>query len=292
MRRWPTGTKGEGSRLLEQRIFGASKPYTKLTVRQLFYILISKYGYSPTRKFYKLLVYHLVKLRRLNPSLYVKFVDLTRLYILPPMAYGEVELWTEKDSTRNFVEELARRYRVAIQVERGFGSLSMFRDALTRARERNVKKVLYIGDHDPSGLLIERVTAREMGITVERVAITLEQIKKFNPPSRPVNMRDSRAAKYIKRYGSRCWEVESLEPQTFLTIVEDKLKENVPAEFIAEAEFRDRAAEIAKSLTEGLVRMIESEAYSLMRAGIPDEETIRRLTSKFGLQSRGAENHA
>lgn len=95
-----------------------------------------------------------------------------------------------------------------------------------------------------------------------------------------------------RRYGPRCWEVESLEPQTLLTIVEERLKENVPAKFLAEAEFRDRAAEIARSLTEGLVKMIESEAYTLMRAGTPDEETIRRLASKFGLQGRGVESHA
>ncbi|MGB9622965.1 MAG: hypothetical protein ACP5QI_03330 [Candidatus Bathyarchaeia archaeon] len=108
--RW-VGTRGEASRLLEERIMEVSKQYPKLTVRQLFYIFVSKYGYPPTRRFYKLLVYHLVKLRRAFPPLYAKFVDLTRVYIAPPRAYCEVEVWCEKDATRNFIEELARRYR-------------------------------------------------------------------------------------------------------------------------------------------------------------------------------------
>jgi len=281
------GTKGEASRLLEERVIEASKPYPKLTVRQLFYILVSRYELPLTRRFYKLLVYHLVKLRRVLPWLYAKFVDLTRAYISPPWAYGEIEVWCEKDATRNFIGELAQRYRVPIQVERGFGSLSMFRDALTRARERGVRRILYIGDFDPSGLMIEEVTARELGIKIERIAITLDQIEKFKPPSRLVNMRDSRTKAYIQKYGHRCWEVEALDPSVLLHIVEDKLKENVPAEFMAEAELKDRASNIAKSLTEGLIRKIEAEAYSLIKAKVPEEEVVRRLSSIFGPQGVG-----
>ncbi|MGD0029662.1 MAG: hypothetical protein ABSC91_12070 [Candidatus Bathyarchaeia archaeon] len=82
--------------------------------------------------------------------------------------------------------------------------MSMYRKALERARKRGVTLVLCIGDFDPSGLLIETVAQQEMdhktGIRFVRLALTMEQIKRFKSPSRPVNMKDSRAKEYIEKY--------------------------------------------------------------------------------------------
>jgi len=81
-RRFKTpGTKGQASALLEWRILDTARRYARLTVRQLYYILISKYGYTPSRKFYKVLNYHLTKMRRINRDLHAKFVDPTRHFI-------------------------------------------------------------------------------------------------------------------------------------------------------------------------------------------------------------------
>jgi len=175
------GTKGRASAILEWRILETARHYTKLTVRQLYYILISKYGYPPGRNSYKALDYHLTKMRRINPDLHKKFVDPTRHFIQAPRPYHEIEIWVEKEPIRNFLNNLAAKYRLSIQVLRGFASLSMYRKALIRAAERGVKKILYIGDFDLSGLLIEVVAEREMdsgrGIEVKRIALTLEQVK-------------------------------------------------------------------------------------------------------------------
>ena len=70
----------------------------------------------------------------------------------------------------------------------------MYRKALERATKRGVTTILYIGDFDPSGLLIEEVAEGEMnqkiGIRFLRLALTLDQIKYFKPPSRSVNIKD------------------------------------------------------------------------------------------------------
>ena len=87
----------------------------------------------------------------------------------------------------------------------------------------------------------------------------MEQVKRFRSPSLPVNRRDSRARDYITKYGDRCWEVEALRPRTFFRLVEEKLRENVPPEYIVEAEAWERAARMARPVTERLRRMIESE---------------------------------
>jgi len=41
-----------------------------------------------------------------------------------------------------------------------------------------------------------------------------------------------------------------LRPRTLYKLVEEKLRENVPAEYLAEAEARERAASIARPVTE------------------------------------------
>ena len=282
----PAGTKGQASILLEWQILNTAKHYTRLTVKQLYYILGSKHQYPRTRKFYKRLGYHLTKMRRLDPKLHAKFTDPTRHFIPAPLPYRRIELWVEKDSIRNFLGTLAAKYRLSIQVLKGFASLSMYRKALLRAAKRKVKKILYVGDFDPSGLLIDKVAQKEMNIEIKRIALTLEQVKRFRPPSRPVNRKDSRAKDYIAKYGNRCWDVEALRPRTFLRIVEEKLRENVPHKYLVEAEARERAAKIARPVTEKLRRKIEKEVLRLLETGMPKKEIQTQLTSKYGFRPR------
>jgi hypothetical protein len=282
-------TKGRASALLETRILETVQHYAILTVRQLFYVLASKFGYSSSRQFYKILDYHLTKMRRVNAVLNAKFVDPTRHFIAALRPYREVELWVEKDSIRNFLENIAMKYRLSIQVLRGFGSLSMYRKALERAAERGVREILYIGDFDPSGCLIDRVAQREMRIAVHRVTLTREQIQRYGLPFLPVNMRDSRAEEYVAKYGPRCWEVESLRPRTFRRLVEERLRSVVPESYVAEARARDHASRVARPITERLTQLIEQEVFDLLRQGIPSREIFHRLALKYGLPNRRLE---
>jgi len=149
---------------LEWRLLDTAKRYAKLTVRMLYYVLVSKYGYAPSRRFYKILNYHLTKMRRVDRELNARFIDPTRRFIRAPMPYPEVELWLEKEATRVYLQDLAAKYRISMQVLRGYASLSMYTKALQRAVKdavkRGVRKILYAGDFDPSGLLIEKVAEK------------------------------------------------------------------------------------------------------------------------------------
>jgi len=261
--------KGRSNVFLVWRILKTVKGYSRLTVRQLYYIVISRFKYPATRAFYKRMNRYLSKIRRVNPAVHKKFVDPTRQFVIPPIPYPRIEIWVEKDSIRNFIGKLAAKYRLSIQVLRGFASLSMYRKALNRARRRRVSLVLYMGDFDPSGLLIEKVAEEEMdhrlAIRFVRLAITMEQIKRLRPPSRPVNLKDSRAKDYIEKYGRRCW---------------------VPPKFLAEAEARERAGRLARPVTERLRKLIEREVFRLLEAGIPEEEILAEIASKYDVRNR------
>ncbi len=261
------------------------KGYARLTVRQLYYILVSRFKYSANRAFYKRMNRYLCKVRRANPEVHVKFIDPTRQFVLAPLPYSRMEIWVEKDSIRNFIANLAAKYRLSIQVLRGFASLSMYRKALERARKRGVTTVLYAGDWDPSGLLIETIAQEEMdhktGIIFYRLAITMEQIRRFKPPSRQVNMKDSRAQAYVEKYGDRVWDVEAIRPRTLYRLIELCLREAVPPEFLAEAETREKASRIARPVTERLRKTIERRVSSLLEAGVPEEEILTRISGEY-----------
>jgi hypothetical protein len=275
---------------LVRRILQTVKGYSRLTIRQMYYILISRFKYPATRAFYKRLDRYLSKIRRANPKVHIKFVDPTRQFFIPPLPYRRIEIWVEKDSIRIFMGKRPAKYRLGIQVLRGFASLSMYRRALERARKRGVTTVLYIGDFDPSGLLIESVAQEEMnhktGIKFVRLALTIQQIKRFKPPSRPVNLKDSRAKEYIEKYGDRCWEVEAIRPRTLYRLIETGLKEAVPPEYLAETEARERAARLARPVTETLRQTIEREVSELLAAGVPEEEVLKQLIKKYDIKVR------
>jgi len=282
--------KGRSNVFLVWRILKTVRGYSRLTVRQLYYIVISRFKYPATRAFYKRMNRYLSKIRRVNPKVHKKFVDPTRQFVIPPLPYPRIEIWVEKDSIRNFIGKLACKYRLSIQVLRGFASLSMYRKALNRARRRRVSLVLYLGDFDPSGLLIEKVAEEEMdhrlAVKFVRLAITMEQIKRLRPPSRPVNLKDSRAKDYIEKYGDRCWEVEAIRPRTLYRLIKKGLEENVPPEFLAEAEARERAGRLARPVTERIRKTIEKEVYRLLEAGIPEEEILAEIASKYNTRNR------
>ena len=222
--------EAKARRFLKRDVYAVCREYDVLTLRQVYYRLIALHEYyPPTLVFYKYLSRYVTRWRRMDEWLDNRFVDPSRPFIQPPRPWKEGELWLEKDSLRGVLEKVAMRYRAPIVVQRGFASRSMLRDALKRAKERGVRKIFLVLDFDPSGLCIEAVNGREMGIEMIRVALTYEQAKGLVP--RKVKRRDTRARKYLVTYGDRCWEVEALEPRQLLQIVEQVLRREVLVNF-------------------------------------------------------------
>lgn len=265
---------------LANDIYAASEGFRVLTTRQLFYIMVSWYGYPNSSNFYRnYLDRYLTKLRRIDSVLDARFVDPSREFVAPPMAWQKTEIWVEKHSIFSFLSELIQRYRVPVQIQRGFGSLSMYRDALRRARERGVESILYLGDWDPSGVCIEEVTRREVEVEVVRIAIQYEQAREL--PAQRVKRKDTRARKYIAKYGDRCWEIEALPPDRLLHIVEQALRRGITREFLRESGLRQEASKVALELLEPLRERIEEAAYALLQRRLPSAEVRRRLSRRF-----------
>jgi hypothetical protein len=182
------------------------------------------------------------------------------------------------------LKDLAEKYRVPTLAERGFGSITMFVRAIERARKRGVKKILLISDHDPSGLLIGEIRKREMTmplLEVERIALTDEQIKKYNLPSISVKKSDSRAKKYIDIYGNRAWEVESLPPRVLLRIVEQKINQNLTVPELQKIRTEEKVAQAVEPLEKELIEKLRKEAAILAKEGVSKENIVSRLRRRF-----------
>lgn len=148
-----------------------------------------------------------------------------------------IECWVEKDALSEIVKRAADEYQVPVMVNRGYGSVSMIYDAykrITKAYKDGAERavILYLGDHDPSGLdMIRDIQARldEMLVTfygigdftleVAPLALTTEQVNEYNPPPNPAKFSDPRAGWYMENFGTTSWEVDALEPRVLNTLI-------------------------------------------------------------------------
>jgi hypothetical protein len=85
---------------------------------------------------------------------------------------------------------------------------------------------LYLGDHDPSGLdmdrdIQDRLTTFGSDVEVIRVALTAEQIQEYSPPPSPAKITDSRYAAYVEQHGGDSWELDALDPRRVEEIIRD-----------------------------------------------------------------------
>jgi hypothetical protein len=152
--------------------------------------------------------------------------------------YGEV--WIEKSAGINVIAQPCRKWRTPYFACRGHVSASEMYDAAKRLHQiadmgQHVT-IIHIGDHDPSGwqmtadiekrldLLTYGGVQRE-DIEVKRIALTMEQIKRFKPPPQPGKTTDSRLGAYEREFGTRnSWELDALQPQYLRDLVEAEVE--------------------------------------------------------------------
>ena len=140
-----------------------------------------------------------------------------------------VEVWVEKDALAGVVERVASQLDVPWQSCRGYCSMSaMWRSSIRLRQQEHAKRrtrVIYLGDHDPSGLDMSRDIQDRLNTfgslcSVERVALSMAQIRALRPPPSPAKITDSRAAEYIKRFGTDSWELDALPPEAVASVIQ------------------------------------------------------------------------
>lgn len=61
--------------------------------------------------------------------------------------------------------------------------------------------------------------------TLNRIALTMDQIREYNPPPNPAKLTDARSTKYIADYGDESWELDALEPAVITDLIRGAVAE-------------------------------------------------------------------
>lgn len=144
-----------------------------------------------------------------------------------------IEVWVEKDALSGVLLPITKKYHVNLMVNRGYSSASAMHDASLRFKKQEQKGkttyILYLGDHDPSGMdmvrdIQERMEIFNSNVDVKRIALNMDQIDSFNPPPNPAKITDPRANKYISEFGNTSWELDALSPKDLNKLLDSEIQ--------------------------------------------------------------------
>lgn len=154
-----------------------------------------------------------------------------------------VEVWVEKDAIIGSIEDVCKELGVTIRVGRGYWSTTAAHGiAEIFADIDKPITVFYCGDHDPSGQNIQselyaRIQEYDSGdFTMERLAISKDDITKFNLPPLPVKSSDPRASSFVRTHGNECVELDALPPTELRRRIQEAVKLHIDDELWEEAE--------------------------------------------------------
>lgn len=235
----------------------------RLTLRQLYYQLVSRDIVPNSQKEYAKLSTLLVKGRMAGEVDWGAIEDRVRIPFLPywvrsikeaiddtinqyrlDRMEGQenyIELWVEKDALSGVLKPITSFYHIDLMVNRGYSSCSAMYDSADRFKNHSGQKgfILYLGDHDPSGLdmirdIEDRLSNFEVEVEVQHIGLTFEQIKKYNPPPNPAKFKDPRAKEYIEKFGKMSWEVDALNPKTLNALVKKGIENLIDIDLFKE----------------------------------------------------------
>jgi hypothetical protein len=150
-----------------------------------------------------------------------------------------VEVWCESRSIAGVIEHDCRELAVSLYPAGGFSSLTLayesaefIREATDRDDSRVPAEIIYIGDYDPAGVLIDKKIESELrlhlgpdvDLTFHRIAINPDQILEHDLPTKPRNENDLRA-KHIKE----TVEAEAMPARLLRRLLRDKIESFLPS---------------------------------------------------------------
>jgi hypothetical protein len=253
-------------------IYSALAEDRPMTVRQVFYRLVSLGVIAKTEGEYKSTVVRLLTEMRRNDEIPFEWIADNTRWQRKPRTYSSlenllqdtirtyrrslwdnqdayVEIWLEKDALAGVLYQETAAWDVPLMVTRGYPSITFLHSAAEAIADIDKPTYLYyFGDYDPSGLDIPRKVesdirefAPDADIEFERVAVTHEQIMAMQLPTRPTKKTDSRSKNFV----GESVEVDAIPPRALRRMVEDCITQHIDDqayEALQVAEEGDRTA--------------------------------------------------
>lgn len=230
-----------------------------LTIRQVFYRLVGRYGYDKTENAYARLCETLNRARRAQlvdfdsirddgvsahaphfwtgvPQVMATVNGIADRYTLDRQQGQPVYLvvMCEAGGMAPMLGRIANEYGVTVYSSGGFDSLTAKHQFAQDLSQHDQVEVLHIGDHDPSGVhlfnaLAEDIQAMCVALDARppvftRLAVTPAQIAQLGLPTAPAKATDRRA------FEGETVQAEAIPPDVLIGILHDAITSRQDAE--------------------------------------------------------------
>ncbi len=147
----------------------------------------------------------------------------------------------EKDALAGVLEPVCRKLDIPLLAARGYPSVTVLHEFATNEIISAIDEgqdvvILHLGDHDPSGIdmtrdlreRLELFTGSE--VLIKRIALNLDQVKRYSLPPNPAKSSDKRFAEYARQFGKESWELDALAPEYLAELVSDQAGSYIDSE--------------------------------------------------------------
>jgi len=247
------------------------RDYWPLTLRQIFYQLVSRLLIPNKQGQYKALSAALSRARKEGVIPWEAIEDRTRplygsagwgsaasflhhnLEALPDFYHRNlmwsqdcyIELFVEKQALITPFERAAGQYHLLVNMGRGYSSTTVIKemaDRLETAVDGGYDPViLAFSDLDPSGVdLVDNLSRQfldfDLEPEVQRVALIFDQVEEYDLPHDPdaLKMTDARAKHFIEEYGQYAVELDALSPAMLEELVRGAVESRIDRDSLEE----------------------------------------------------------
>jgi len=149
-----------------------------------------------------------------------------------------IEVMVEKQALEGVLVPVCNQWGVSFTANKGYSSSSTLYETGKRltdqARAGKALWILYLGDHDPSGLDMTRDITERLNlftghgyVFINRLALNMDQVQALNPPENPAKVTDSRYKEYLNNFGAASWELDAIEPNALANLVTKAVKDKI-----------------------------------------------------------------
>lgn len=152
------------------------------------------------------------------------------------------EVWVESRSIAGVVQDDCKELAVSLYPAGGFSSITLAYDAAQNINYECADGrdcvILYIGDHDPAGVLIDKALERELRQHLDpdiklhfwRIGITEDQIARYDLPTKPRKAGDKRSLHVTKTV-----EAEAMPARVLRSMLRETIENLLPNDALAVA---------------------------------------------------------
>ena len=147
-----------------------------------------------------------------------------------------VEVWVEKDAMAGKLKPVVSdEYGLDLYVSRGFASETYLQEAGAQIRSDGRPTYVYLlTDFDASGMGIAETVEEKLAemaypvdVFVERIAATPNQIEEYGLITQPVTQTDTRAHKFIRRFGTQTVELDAIPASEVRRLVSEAIERHM-----------------------------------------------------------------